>query len=68
MLTGNRRKDVKKITMKKYAMRKTVFFSLFFIAWCQMVNAAELIVRLENAPSTGNAIFLLLTRLMRSAT
>lgn len=59
MLNGDSRKDVKKITMKKYAIRKTVFFSLFFIAWCQMVNAAELIVRLENAPSTGNAIFLL---------
>ena len=45
--------------IKIFAIVKTVLPCLLFLAWSQMVNAGEVIVRLDNAPPTGTAVFLL---------
>lgn len=45
--------------MKKYASGRTVFLSLVFLLFSQIVNAGDLSVRLQNAPPAGTAVFML---------
>lgn len=45
--------------MKTSFLRKPVFLALLFIACSKTINAAEVIIHFENAPSTGKAIFML---------